>query len=122
MRSNALVPAMAAVGWFTQAGFNAVAMFFILSGFILLHTYRDRFEVFSWPEYFRFLGLRLARIYPAYLAALAAMVALVVAASFAWRGSFAHGLSTGVAVAGGTDASCVVARYTGNPECGGRAF
>jgi peptidoglycan/LPS O-acetylase OafA/YrhL len=54
-----------------------------LSGFILLHTYRARFEVFSWGEYFRFLGLRLARIYPGYLAALGAMVALVLAASFA---------------------------------------
>jgi len=76
-----LIPAIAHVNWFIGAGANAVPMFFILSGFILLHTYRDRFEVFTWPEYFRFLGLRLARIYPGYLAALAAMVLLYVAAT-----------------------------------------
>ena len=81
--ANLLIPATARLNWFTLAGFNAVAMFFILSGFILLHTYRARFEIFSWREYFRFLGLRLARIYPAYLAAMAAMVALVAAAAFA---------------------------------------
>jgi peptidoglycan/LPS O-acetylase OafA/YrhL len=81
--ASLLAPAAVSVQWFTRAGFNAVAMFFILSGFILLHTYRDRFEVFSWSEYFRFIGLRLARIYPAYLAALTAMVVLVLAASFA---------------------------------------
>ena len=85
--ANLLMPATACLNWFTSAGFNAVAMFFVLSGFILLHTYRARFEVFSWPEYLRFLGLRLARIYPAYLAAMAAMVMLVVAAAF---GGVAH--------------------------------
>ena len=73
---NILLPATAGCNWFTGAGANAVPLFFILSGFILLHTYRARFEIFSWREYFRFIGLRLARIYPAYLAALAVMVFL----------------------------------------------
>lgn len=79
--TNLLLPASSHLNWFMGAGTNAVPLFFILSGFILLHTYRDRFEIFSWREYFRFLGLRLARIYPAYLAALAAMILLVVASS-----------------------------------------
>ena len=79
--TNTLLPASAGFNWFMGAGSNAVPLFFVLSGFILLHTYRDRFEIFSWLEYFRFLGLRLARIYPAYLAALAAMILLVAGSS-----------------------------------------
>ncbi|HEY5043228.1 MAG TPA: acyltransferase [Verrucomicrobiae bacterium] len=79
--TNQLLPASSHLHWFIGAGSNAVPLFFILSGFILLHTYRDRFEIFSWREYFRFLGLRLARIYPAYLAALIVMVMMVVASS-----------------------------------------
>lgn len=81
--TNTLLPASAGFNWFMGAGANAVPLFFILSGFILLHTYRDRFEIFSWREYFRFLGLRLARVYPAYLAALAAMILLVVVSAVA---------------------------------------
>ncbi|MDR3456540.1 MAG: acyltransferase [Verrucomicrobiae bacterium] len=78
--TNTLLPASAGLNWLMGAGANAVPLFFILSGFILLHTYRARFEIFSWGEYLRFLGLRLARIYPAYLAALAAMGLLVCTA------------------------------------------
>jgi peptidoglycan/LPS O-acetylase OafA/YrhL len=81
--TNTLLPASSSLNWIMGAGANAVPLFFVLSGFILLHTYRDQFEVFSWRKYFHFLGLRLARIYPAYLAALAAMVALVAASSLA---------------------------------------
>ncbi len=81
--TNTLLPASAGFNWFLGAGANAVPLFFILSGFILLHTYRARFAVFSWGEYVRFLGLRLARIYPAYLATLAAMILLVAGASLA---------------------------------------
>src|SRR5665213_3072025 len=79
--TNLLLPASASLNWLMGAGANAVPLFFFLSGFILLPTYRDRFEIFSWREYFRFLGLRLARIYPAYLAALIVMVMMVVASS-----------------------------------------
>ncbi len=79
--THVLLPASADLDWLTGTGANAVPLFFMLSGFILLHTYRDRFEVFSGHEYLRFLGLRLARIYPAYLAALLAVIALVVASS-----------------------------------------
>jgi peptidoglycan/LPS O-acetylase OafA/YrhL len=79
--TNQLLPASSHLNWFMGAGANAVPLFFILSGFILLHTYRDRFEIFSWRGYFNFLGLRLARIYPAYLATLVAMVLLVAISS-----------------------------------------
>ena len=74
-----LLPASASVGGFVGQGSDAVLLFFILSGFILLHTYRAQFEIFSWREYFHFLWLRLARIYPAYLATLGLMVGLVLA-------------------------------------------
>ena len=75
--TNLLAPASVALNWLMGAGANAVPLFFVLSGFVLLHTYHQRFNVFSWAEYRRYLGLRLARIYPAYLAALLLMVGLV---------------------------------------------
>jgi peptidoglycan/LPS O-acetylase OafA/YrhL len=75
--TNLLAPASVALNWLMGAGANAVPLFFVLSGFVLLHTYHQRFNVFSWAEYRRYLGLRVARIYPAYLAALLLMVGLV---------------------------------------------
>jgi peptidoglycan/LPS O-acetylase OafA/YrhL len=78
-----LLPVTAGLDWLIGQGANAVPLFFILSGFILLHTYRERFEVFSWAKYLEFIWLRLARIYPAYLAALGLMVGLVVVSMFA---------------------------------------
>jgi len=88
--TNTLLPASTTFNWFMGAGSNAVPLFFVLSGFILLHTYHGRFNFFSWREYFRFIGLRLARIYPAYLAALVAMV-LLVAASRLTGAPYNHG-------------------------------
>jgi peptidoglycan/LPS O-acetylase OafA/YrhL len=78
-----LLPGCRRLDWFIGAGSNAVPLFFVLSGFILLHAHRDQFEIFSWRKYLGFLGLRLARIYPAFLAALAAMVALVITSTMA---------------------------------------
>jgi peptidoglycan/LPS O-acetylase OafA/YrhL len=78
--TNLLAPASVALNWLMGAGANAVPLFFVLSGFVLLHTYHERFKIFSWAEYRRYLGLRVARIYPAYLAALLLMVGLVGAA------------------------------------------
>ncbi|HEX7653129.1 MAG TPA: acyltransferase [Verrucomicrobiae bacterium] len=80
---NQLWPATESLNWFTGAGAQAVPVFFVLSGFILLHTYRDRFQIFHWRTYVGFLGLRLARIYPGYLAALLIMVGLVAASALA---------------------------------------
>lgn len=79
--TNLLFPASKHLNWFFSAGGSGVPLFFILSGFILIHTYRDKFARFTWREYSNFIGLRLARIYPAYLAALAAMVFLVLLAA-----------------------------------------
>lgn len=41
--------------------FDGVSFFFVLSGFVLQHTYRNRIEILSWWDFFR---LRLARIWP----------------------------------------------------------
>lgn len=56
-----------------------VDFFFVLSGFVLMHTYADR--VRALPDYRDFLRKRLARIYPLHLATLAVCtaIALVVA-------------------------------------------
>jgi peptidoglycan/LPS O-acetylase OafA/YrhL len=67
----------------TDQGELGVDLFFMLSGFILVHNYHLNFARFSWDEYWRFLWLRFARVYPAYLAALLAMISLVVAAMLA---------------------------------------
>lgn len=53
-------------------GYLAVSLFFILSGFILVYTYQGKI---SGPEnILRFWEARFARIYPAYLLALALMI------------------------------------------------
>ncbi len=54
-----------------------VDVFFILSGFILTHVYLQRDQT---PNYRRFLAARFARIYPAHLSILLAMLGLVLVA------------------------------------------
>ena len=63
--------------WAVQKGWLFVDFFFVLSGFVLTHAYWSRigYEVSPW----RFLGLRLGRIYPLHLGVLAAMLVLEVA-------------------------------------------
>lgn len=48
-------------------GFLAVDLFFELSGFVIALNYADRFQRVDLRTYWRFLGLRLARIYPLHL-------------------------------------------------------
>lgn len=60
-----------------------VDIFFILSGFILTHVY---LQGNAQPRYRRFLAARFARIYPAHLAILLGMLALVLAAPLAGVG------------------------------------
>lgn len=58
------------VAAFWNAGWAGVSLFFVLSGFILMHVYGGAAAA---PQPFRtrdFLVARLARVYPAYLAAL----------------------------------------------------
>lgn len=49
-----------------QRGYLAVDLFFFLSGFVLTHVYRDRFEgTHHWPAIGRFFWARFCRVYPA---------------------------------------------------------
>jgi peptidoglycan/LPS O-acetylase OafA/YrhL len=60
-------------------GYLGVDGFFMLSGLILAHVYREQFERRpGLPLYVHFLWLRLARLWPAYLAALLFCAALEI--------------------------------------------
>jgi peptidoglycan/LPS O-acetylase OafA/YrhL len=51
-----------------QHGYIAVDLFFVLSGFVMAATYGSDFDYgISWASYLRFIGRRLARIYPLYI-------------------------------------------------------
>jgi peptidoglycan/LPS O-acetylase OafA/YrhL len=64
-----------------KSGYLGVDLFFILSGFVLTMVYADSFVSLNWQEYLRFLQVRLARIYPLYLATLLLAATLVLAFS-----------------------------------------
>jgi peptidoglycan/LPS O-acetylase OafA/YrhL len=66
-----LWPAAAVLEPFARDGNMGVDLFFILSGFILIYNYRETFQRIGARTYLRFLGLRLARIYPVHLFVLA---------------------------------------------------
>lgn len=68
-----------------RSGWMAVDIFFILSGFILAHIHLDDFKIVSVKTIWKFLSLRLARIYPVYIV----MLAIVTAYAF---GLFAVGV------------------------------
>ncbi len=53
-----------------DGGGIGVDFFFLLSAFILSHVHRTDFLDSPWPQYKRFLLLRLARIYPLHLTVL----------------------------------------------------
>jgi peptidoglycan/LPS O-acetylase OafA/YrhL len=60
---------------FLRHGYNAVDLFFVLSGFVMALTYGAQFKKeCRLSEYFSFLGRRIARVYPLY--ALATLFAL----------------------------------------------
>jgi peptidoglycan/LPS O-acetylase OafA/YrhL len=59
-----------------ERGFYAVPFFFILSGFILSHTYFDKY---SYRTHWKFVGLRFARLWPVHMAGILVLVAFVVA-------------------------------------------
>lgn len=69
---------MAVTGLFERARLG-VDVFFILSGFVLGHVYLREMETGNF-RYRKFLGARVARIYPVHLLALFGMAAMVVAA------------------------------------------
>ena len=57
-------------------GYLAVDMFFILSGFVLMHVYSGKFESITDRKYYSFMVSRFARIYPVHFAMLAVLLAL----------------------------------------------
>ncbi|HEY9233885.1 MAG TPA: acyltransferase [Phenylobacterium sp.] len=71
--------AMSSTGFFDRARLGVDA-FFILSGFVLTHAYRDAIAG-NRLNYGRFLVARFARIYPAHLAVLAFVLVMVATAS-----------------------------------------
>lgn len=68
-----------------QKGWLFVDFFFVLSGFVIAHAYFGRIAGGFSP--WRFLGLRLGRIYPLHLAILLAMLAVELL--LAWHGALA---------------------------------
>ncbi len=100
-RSNA--PGVARL--FLLRGYLAVDLFFVLSGFMMALTYQRRFSSgFRSREYFHFLYLRLARVYPLYIVVTGAFLALgepaISAGRFFERGdhrecAFGSGLGLG---------------------------
>lgn len=79
-----LLPGLSFLSPWVEHGHSAVPGFFVLSGWVLAHNYGETFrrgEVTWW----RFLGLRLARIYPVHLAMIAAIGVLLVGAAVTGR-------------------------------------
>lgn len=68
-----LPSAPAAVDCLLRTGYVAVTIFFVLSGFVLAYNY-DLGRVWTQRERWRFAIARFSRIYPAYVAGLAALV------------------------------------------------
>ncbi|HYE52311.1 MAG TPA: acyltransferase [Azospirillaceae bacterium] len=61
-------------------GFLGVELFFVLSGFILMHVYRETFsDSLRGGDWANFLWLRVARLYPVHLVTLGMMLALYLA-------------------------------------------
>lgn len=56
-------------------GYLAVDLFFIMSGFVIALNYEGSMRELTWPKIARFLGFRLARIYPLHLVILVAYLA-----------------------------------------------
>lgn len=63
-------------------GYLAVDLFFLLSGFVMAHVYREMFERrVDTRSYWTFLSARIARLYPLHLAVLGLFVALALVVS-----------------------------------------
>ena len=80
MQSNAIITNIGLI----RNAWMFVDFFFVLSGFVIANAYRKRLAEGYSP--WRFLGLRLGRIYPLHFAVLACMVALEVGLALAGSG------------------------------------
>ena len=59
-----------------RKGYLMVDLFFIMSGFVMLHVYGSSFgKTFQWPVFARFIKARFARLYPLHLFTLLLAVA-----------------------------------------------
>ena len=65
-----------------RLGYLGVDLFFILSGFVIWHVHATEFRKPSLATLKRFVGLRLARLYPVYLFTLLLLLAMLVAAPY----------------------------------------
>src|SRR5579883_2016917 len=68
---STLIPGFTWLKPLVMQGYYAVPLFFILSGFILSHTY---FSKYSLKRHSEFVFLRFARLWPVHLAAILALV------------------------------------------------
>jgi len=65
-----------------QLGYLGVDLFFILSGFVIWHVHAEDFRRPSLATFKRFVGLRLARLYPVYLFTLLLLLGMLMAAPY----------------------------------------
>lgn len=85
------IPGYSLLPWLTgssfiENGFRGVDLFFILSGFIMMHVHAQDFTVFRRRTLWDFMIMRCIRIYPAHLIVLLSILAVVIAspAYVAW--------------------------------------
>ena len=77
-----LLPGLSVLTPLARRGYLGVDLFFILSGFILCYVHKPGTGRFDAREYLKFLGLRLARVYPNHLATLGFLIGMVALARF----------------------------------------
>jgi peptidoglycan/LPS O-acetylase OafA/YrhL len=80
-------PSAAATRVIPQAGgsgYLGVDLFFLLSGFILTWTYAASFERVTFRGWSRYVGIRLARIYPVHVAVLLVLGGVVAGGAAGW--------------------------------------
>ena len=89
-RFEELIPAFRPVCDFFEWPALAVDLFFMLSGFVLVHVYQDKLGLAGGVSWRSYLAARFARIVPLYLITLAATLALFVAGSVVLKKWPAH--------------------------------
>jgi peptidoglycan/LPS O-acetylase OafA/YrhL len=75
--------------WTVPHGYLPVDMFFMLSGFVIGHVYKDAFLADPWTSYRVFLIKRFARLYPAYIV-ISAFYVLKIALGLTGEETFAR--------------------------------